>query len=118
MQQMRTDLSFTIFLTDSSEFEGGELEMDYGNRKVIVKGKKGHVVIYPTGVLHQVKPVTKGKRLCIIGWIESLVPRETDREAMINFFREINRLKEIKAPQESIDQLNYTLQYMKRRFSE
>jgi PKHD-type hydroxylase len=117
MDLKRTDLSFTLFLSDESEYQGGDLQMDYGSHKVTVRGKKGQIVIYPTGVLHQVTPVTKGERLCVVGWIESLIPNEDDRQAVWNLMTAIRDVKQLEPPQSVVDQLNYSLQFLKRRVS-
>ena len=79
MSQHRTDMSFTIFLEDKANYEGGELDIQYEGFRATIKGKPGEMVTYPTGVLHRVRPVTSGERLCIVGWIESLIPSAEDR---------------------------------------
>jgi PKHD-type hydroxylase len=111
MAQKRTDMSFTIAISDKSEYEGGELEMEDVGRKASVKLEAGQMVLYPTGILHRVKPVTSGTRLCIVGWIESLIPSEERRTVLVNFNRSLNaiRSKQQKGElleREEIDKLN------------
>lgn len=69
----RTDLSFTLGLTDPHDYEGGELAMPINDQMTHVKPKMGEIFIYPTGNLHQVLPVTRGERLSLVGWVESWV---------------------------------------------
>lgn len=69
----RTDLSFTLGLTDPDSYDGGELAMSINDQMTHVKPKLGEIFIYPTGNLHQVLPVTRGERLSLVGWIESWV---------------------------------------------
>jgi len=62
-------LSMTIQLSDPSEYEGGELEIiDYSNRTQVVPKDKGMFVVFDSRVPHRVNPVTKGKRLALVGW--------------------------------------------------
>lgn len=71
--QVRTDVAFTLFLSDPADYDGGELECfsDYGER--IVKGEVGELCLYPASTVHQVRPVTRGERKVAIAWVQSLV---------------------------------------------
>ena len=40
------------------------------------------MIIYPTKYLHEVKEVTEGERMVCVGWIESQIPRDDDRESL------------------------------------
>ena len=64
----RSDLSFTISLTDKSTYEEEAEEM---NSEKEFK-QCGEIIIYPSTYLHSVKEI-KGERLVCIGWIESYV---------------------------------------------
>lgn len=103
MGQKRTDMSFTIFLSDKSEYDGGELEMEEMGRKASVKMERGHMVLYPTGILHRVKPITRGKRVCIVGWIESLIPNESHRTALVNLNRSVSEIRKSMEAGEVLD---------------
>lgn len=83
MTMKRTDMSFTIFLEDKKNYDGGELDLKYEGFTATVKGDPGEMVVYPTGVTHRVRPVTRGTRTCIIGWIESLIPSAEDRDLAV-----------------------------------
>src|SRR3712207_6055742 len=73
--RLRTDLSFTLFLSEPESYEGGALVVDGVDGEREVKLPAGGVVLYPTGALHRVQPVTAGERLACVGWIQSLVRR-------------------------------------------
>ncbi|KZR61783.1 Fe2+-dependent dioxygenase [Prochlorococcus sp. MIT 1303] len=75
----RRDLSFTLFLNDSSSYEGGELVLKIDPETKIIKLNAGQVIIYPTQYLHEVREVTKGERLVSVGWIESEIPEQENR---------------------------------------
>ncbi|MEO0600898.1 MAG: Fe2+-dependent dioxygenase, partial [Myxococcota bacterium] len=72
--RLRTDLSFTLFLSDPGTYDGGELEIDRPGMVQSFKPDAGDLVLYPTSSVHRVAPVTRGERLACIGWIQSLVP--------------------------------------------
>jgi PKHD-type hydroxylase len=82
-RRVRTDLAATLFISEPSEYEGGELRMDdptYGHGTV--KLPAGDIVLYPASSLHWVEPVTKGARLVSFFWIQSLV-RENSLRSML-----------------------------------
>ena len=112
MNGVRTDMSFTIFLTPKADYEGGELEINHGSHITKIKGDAGQVVIYPTGLLHRVTPVTSGRRICFIGWIKSNIAAQDDRDALFTLAAEIGRLKKLYS--DDSDKLSYVLQHMTR----
>ena len=68
-------LSVTCQLSDSSEYEGGELEFQYRNKdnpNMVAPceqaKKKGSIIVFPSFVWHRVKPVTKGTRYSLVIW--------------------------------------------------
>lgn len=62
-------LSFSIQLTDPSEYEGGELCGYVSDVPIIAEKKKGSLILFPSFLLHEVTPVTKGKRVSLVGWV-------------------------------------------------
>ena len=82
--RLRTDLSFTLFLTPPSEYDGGELAIDAAGMTQEVKGEVGHLVLYPSTSIHEVRPVTRGQRIVCVGWIESLIADHGQREMLFD----------------------------------
>ncbi len=82
--RLRTDLSFTLFLTPPGEYEGGELVIHAAGMTQELKGEAGYLVLYPSGSIHEVKPVTRGERIACVGWIESLVADAGQREMLFD----------------------------------
>ncbi len=63
-------ISFVVQLSDPADYEGGELEMNSG--KILTPpNARGTVVLFPSFMLHRVKPVTSGVRWSIAGWVQS-----------------------------------------------
>jgi PKHD-type hydroxylase len=77
--RMRADLSFTIFLSDPEEYDGGALVLQTSGGETRMKHAAGDMVVYPTTALHYVEPVRRGTRFAAISWIESYVPDERHR---------------------------------------
>lgn len=82
--RLRTDISFTLFLSDSADYEGGELVIHSAGVTQSVSGDWGQLVLYPSGSIHEVKPVTRGERIVCVGWIESLIADPAQRELMFD----------------------------------
>jgi len=62
-------LSMVLMLSDSSEYEGGELQVKIeGDHAKTLETKKGRAWFFPSYVLHRVTPVTKGVRKSLVLW--------------------------------------------------
>ena len=62
-------LSVTIQLSDPSDYEGGELLLHTGENPERPMKKQGMGVFFPGYTLHEVTPVTKGKRYSLVAWV-------------------------------------------------
>ena len=82
MDHGRTDLSFTVALSDPDEYTGGALLLEQSGSERSVRLPAGHAVVYPSTLLHQVDPVISGVRLVAVGWIESRIRRADQRELL------------------------------------
>jgi PKHD-type hydroxylase len=83
-RRLRTDLSFTLFLSDPSTYEGGELAVETAAGEHLAKPEAGDLVLYPSTTLHEVRPVTSGERIVCVGWIESAVRDAAAREILFD----------------------------------
>ena len=84
MSTGRADLSFTIFLSKKSDYEGGELTVEDINTENKFKFNEGEIIIYPSTYLHSVNEVKSGERLVCVGWIESYVKSIEEREYLFD----------------------------------
>ena len=82
--RLRTDLSFTLFLSDPTQYEGGALEIDTLLGRQSFRPAAGDLVLYPSTSIHRVTPVTSGTRLAAVGWVQSLVRDPSAREVLFD----------------------------------
>tara|TARA_B100001027_G_scaffold200314_1_gene159633 strand:- start:211 stop:876 length:666 start_codon:yes stop_codon:yes gene_type:complete len=84
MSTGRADLSFTIFISERSQYEGGELLIENLTSESKFKLNRGEIIIYPSTYLHSIKEVLKGMRVVCVGWIESYVKSIEEREYLFD----------------------------------
>ena len=84
MSSGRADLSFTIFLSDKKQYEGGELLIENLTSESKFRLNRGEIIIYPSTYLHSVKSVLNGERIVCVGWIESYVKSIEEREYLFD----------------------------------
>jgi PKHD-type hydroxylase len=84
MSSGRSDLSFTLSLTNKKFYKGGELIIETMNSEEKFKLNAGEIIIYPSSYLHSVNEVTNGERLVCVGWIESYVKSAEEREYLFD----------------------------------
>jgi PKHD-type hydroxylase len=92
VEQLRSDLSATLFLTDPNAYEGGELTIEdtYGAHSV--KLDAGDLILYPSSSLHHVTPVTSGERVASFFWIQSMIRDDTQRRVLFDLDVAVQRL--------------------------
>jgi PKHD-type hydroxylase len=84
MQGIRTDLSYTVFLDEPDSYDGGDLVIETAGGENPVRGPAGSVFLYPSTTLHRVEAVTRGTRRVAVGWIQSHVRFEGQREILFD----------------------------------
>jgi len=90
--RIRSDLSITVFLEATEDYDGGELliEDHYGVQRV--KLPAGHAVVYPSSSLHRVTPITRGQRVASFFWLQSMVRDAEKRRTLFDLDRAVQRL--------------------------
>lgn len=78
----RSDVSFTLFLADPADYDGGELVIESTAGEQPWKLPAGSLVLYPSTTLHRVAAVTRGTRLVAVGWAQSLIRDPARRELL------------------------------------
>ena len=84
MSSGRADLSFTIFLSEKKQYEGGELLIENLTSESKFRLNRGEIIIYPSTYLHSVQSVLNGERIVCVGWIESYVKSIEEREYLFD----------------------------------
>lgn len=84
MKGMRTDVSFTLFLSEPESYDGGELTIESASGEDAVKLPAGSLVAYPSTALHHVAEVTRGLRLAAVGWARSYIRDGARREMLFD----------------------------------
>jgi PKHD-type hydroxylase len=84
MGDTRSDISFTLFLSDPENYDGGALVLELPAGSQAIRLPAGSLVLYPSTSLHRVEPIARGERLAIVGWIESHVLYGEAREALFD----------------------------------
>jgi PKHD-type hydroxylase len=62
-------LSISIQLTNPEEYDGGELYLYNEDKGTLMDKTQGTLIIFPSYVLHEVMPVTKGTRNSLVTWV-------------------------------------------------
>ncbi len=81
---IRSDISFTLFLTPPDAYDGGELVIETTAGEQAFKLPAGGLVLYPSSTLHRVAPVTRGERLAAVSWVQSQVRDPGCREVLFD----------------------------------
>lgn len=92
MGGMRIDMSLTLFLSDPSTYDGGELIIDFATGQRAIKLPAGSAVLYATTAPHRVAEVTRGQRLAVVTWVRSFVRDPAAREILLDLKTTRDRL--------------------------
>jgi PKHD-type hydroxylase len=84
IEGVRTDASFTLFLSDPQSYDGGELIVEDASGEEAFKLPAGSLVCYPATTLHRVASVTRGERLAAAGWVRSHLRDARHRELLFD----------------------------------
>jgi PKHD-type hydroxylase len=84
MGGIRTDVSFTLFLSDPTSYDGGELTIESAAGEETFKLEAGALVAHSATSLHRVADVTRGARLAAVGWARSFVRDSARRELLFD----------------------------------
>ena len=63
-------LSITIQLSNPENYEGGQLALHLnGSSPTLPTKEQGKLIAFPSYVLHEVQPITKGTRYSLVAWV-------------------------------------------------
>ena len=114
----RSDVSATLFLSAPDSYDGGELVIrtPFGPREI--KLPAGHVVVYPSSSVHHVAEVTRGERLVMLTWIQSMVRDPQQRELLYELQQAREVLLERAPEQETTSLIDRSYVNLVRMWSE
>ena len=82
MRGGRSDLAFTLFLSEPHDYQGGGLVVESAAGEESFRLPAGHALVYPATLIHRVDPVIAGERVVAVGWIESRIRHADQRELL------------------------------------
>ena len=89
------EYSNTLFLSDPSEYDGGELTLWLNDKEETFKLEPGMVVSYHCGTPHQVKEVTGGTREVAVFWTRSQIKNDRLRFIMKDLLKCMNLIEDM-----------------------
>ena len=116
-ERLRSDLSCTVFISEASTYDGGELVIVAGNQSLPFKEAAGTAIVYPSTALHEVIPVRAGQRLVSVTFIESFIA-DSHRRLQVYELNEIAALEGNTMRWESRVRLDVVRQNLMRMWSE
>jgi PKHD-type hydroxylase len=116
--RVRSDLSATLFLTPPEEYDGGELVVEDSFGAHAVKLPAGHMILYPAGSLHDVRPVTRGTRYGSFFRIQSMVRDDGARTLLFDLDTAIQSLAATMPDHEAVLGLTGVYHNLLRRWVE
>jgi PKHD-type hydroxylase len=116
--QVRTDVSVTVFLSAPEDYDGGELVIEAPGGESAYKLEAGAAVAYPASTLHRVNEVTRGTREVATLWVQSLVRSTEQRELLFDLERARRTLFEREGKTAEFDLLHKTASNLRRMWVE
>jgi PKHD-type hydroxylase len=113
---LRSDVSATLFIGDPASYDGGELVIHMGSEKVAIKGDPGAMIVYPSTTLHEVNPVTRGERLAMFTFMESVIPDQMQRELLYEL-NEVHALEGLTMKWENRTRLQFVMSNLHRMWA-
>jgi PKHD-type hydroxylase len=115
--KLRTDLAFTLFLSEPSSYGGGALVIESALGEQAIRLEAGDAILYECGAIHHVAPVTSGVRLAAVGWVESFVQDARMREVLFDLSLTRARLGEAGVARDDLLRLDKSISNLLRMWA-
>jgi PKHD-type hydroxylase len=117
-QQVRTDLSGTLFLNEPGDYDGGDLVIEGLPGQPRIKLPAGDLVLYSATTVHRVEPVTRGERLASFFWLQSMVRDDGRRQLLHDMDLNLMQLRQQQGDIEPVIALTGTYHNLLRMWAE
>ena len=64
------DRFYTVVLQLTNDYEGGEFQLSINGNEITLEKGDGNLFIFPSDMLHRVKPITKNVRYSLVSWLK------------------------------------------------
>lgn len=115
---VRTDVACTIFLSDPSSYDGGELIVRSGTGDAKIKLERGDAFLYPATSRHRVEEVTRGERIAVVFWIQSMIADASKREILYDLELAYDRVMKENPASEAAQAIQRAQSNLVRRWTE
>lgn len=115
---MRADVSATVFLSEPTAYEGGELSIHADIAPLDFKCRAGDAVLYPSDSIHEVKAVTAGTRVVAVTWFQSFVRDASRRKILLDLALALEAFETPAADKAALLHLRAAYQNLQRRWLE
>lgn len=116
--RLRIDVSATLFLSPSEDYDGGELVIEDTFGAHEIKLTAGDMVVYPASSLHRVRPVTRGARVAAFFWVQSMVRDDGGRTLLFELDAAIRELTASGADEGALLRLTACYHNLLRRWAD
>lgn len=118
MNGARTDISFTLGLSPLEDYDGGELVIEDSSGERSWRLGQGDILIYPSHYLHRVEAVSRGERLAMIGWVQSLVKQPNHRELLFDVEQSLKAEFDTNGKSQNFDRLTKVFHNLLREWAD
>ncbi|MGB0955082.1 MAG: Fe2+-dependent dioxygenase [Panacagrimonas sp.] len=117
-EAVRTDIAITVFLTEPSSCDGGELVIESASGLQKFKLEAGQGISYPATTLHRVASISRGHRIAAVTWVQSFVRDAAQREILFDLMSAQRSIFKKDGKSREFDLLAKTYANLLRRWSE
>lgn len=117
-ENVRTDVSVTLFLSDPGDYDGGELVVEDTFGTQSVKLPAGDLILYPSSSVHRVEPVTRGARVASFFWVQSYIRSPEQRRILFDLDLSVMQLRASQGESETVVRLTNCYHNLVRLWAE
>ncbi|MBL8533036.1 MAG: Fe2+-dependent dioxygenase [Betaproteobacteria bacterium] len=117
-ENVRTDVSVTLFLSEPDDYDGGELVIEDTFGLQTVKLPAGDLILYPSSSVHRVEPVTRGARVASFFWVQSFIRSPEQRRLLFDIDMSVMELRAADGETDAVVRLTSCYHNLMRMWAE